>query len=74
VPGVGPPLGGGCGLETLEETHDWCSRVATISIPHGEEANGSRERAPDDFSFVIPGWSEGPDPESRDSQMRNCAS
>jgi hypothetical protein len=23
---------------------------------------------------VIPGWSEGPDPESRDSPMRNCAS
>jgi len=22
---------------------------------------------------VIPGWSEGPDPESRDSQVRNCA-
>ncbi|BAR59429.1 hypothetical protein NK6_6276 [Bradyrhizobium diazoefficiens] len=24
-------------------------------------------------SLVIPGWSEGPDPESRDSQVRNCA-
>jgi hypothetical protein len=23
---------------------------------------------------VIPGWSKGPDPESRDSPMRNCAS
>jgi hypothetical protein len=25
------------------------------------------------LSAVIPGWSEGPDPESRDSQVRNCA-
>jgi len=24
--------------------------------------------------FVIPGWSEGPDPESRDSPMCNCTS
>jgi hypothetical protein len=23
---------------------------------------------------VVPGWSEGPDPEPRDSPMRNCAS
>jgi tRNA dimethylallyltransferase len=26
------------------------------------------------LSAVIPGWSEGPDPESRDSQMCNCTS
>jgi hypothetical protein len=25
------------------------------------------------YCCVVPGWSEGPDPESRDSQVRNCA-
>src|SRR6266404_260235 len=36
-------------------------------------AETSDMRAPR-FNFVIPGWSEGPDPESRDSPMCNCTS
>src|SRR6188768_4008929 len=31
----------------------------------GDETHGSMAS----FDFVIPGWSEGPDPESRDSPM-----
>src|SRR6266849_201565 len=36
----------------------------------GDEAHGNSTS----FDFVIPGWSEGPDPESRDSPMCNCTS
>jgi hypothetical protein len=32
-----------------------------------------RDKPGHDGEVVIPGWSEGPDPESRDSQVRNCA-
>jgi hypothetical protein len=45
------------------------------AVSAGEQAVCGNFRGHDSalLSFVIPGWCVAPDPESRDSQVRNCA-
>jgi hypothetical protein len=50
---------------TCRRRSDGGYRVSAVSL---------RDNAGSILCIVIPGWSEGPDPESRDSPMCNCTS
>src|SRR5882762_6429935 len=58
---------GGCGIG-LSLLVDAIAVVSPLSRSLSVSANEANSRG------VIPGWSEGPDPESRDSPMCNCTS